>query len=104
MAAKIHPWKTRKNPDTGRYEAEIDGVWRSRQYAWQILRRMENKCKTCGRPALKADYPFCRRCARAQAIHKCGKWSGSWKEGSRGRRPMPSESYTKLLPRVKTPT
>jgi len=99
---KIHPWPTRKNPDTGRYEVQIQGIWRSRQYAWQLLRRMEGLCKSCGRKALKKDYPFCRRCAKKKAIDKHGKWNGPKKLGSRGRPSESANSYTKYLPNVKS--
>ena len=99
MNTKIHPWPTRKNPDTQRYEVLIAGVWRSRQYAWQLLRRMENKCKQCGRDALRKDYPFCRRCARVQSIRQTGKWGGPQKQGKRGRPPHTMDDYTKMLPR-----
>lgn len=95
---KIHPWPTRRNPLTGRYEALIAGEWRSRQYAWQLLRRMDRKCSLCGREPLRADYPLCRRCARKQSILKVGKWEGPWREGKRGRRPKSPDYYSKFLP------
>jgi hypothetical protein len=95
---KIHPWPTRRHPETGRYEVLIAGVWRSRQYAWQVLRRIENKCKICGHDALKKDYPYCRRCARAEAIRRTGKWNGAWEEGRRGCPPVPSSEFEQLLP------
>jgi len=53
MNTKIHPWPTRKNPDTGRYEVQIQGVWRSRQYAWQLLRLMKRKAQKKEGPGRK---------------------------------------------------
>lgn len=95
---KIHPWPTRTNPDTGRHEVLIAKEWRSRQYAWQLLRRMENRCRLCGRKALRVDYPLCRRCARHENIRNQGKWNGPQREGTRGRIPKPANYYSQLLP------
>lgn len=98
MPAKIHPWPTRRHPETGRYEVLIAERWVSRQRAWAILQRMDGRCPQCGVESISSH---CPKCARKKALGKGYRWIGPWKQGRRGRPPKQVEAYSKLLPTVK---
>lgn len=58
MPAKVHPWPTRRN-ESGRYEVLIDGVWLSRQRAWQVIRKRDGRCIYCGHPRHPESAQYC---------------------------------------------
>lgn len=86
-----HPWPRRTNPKTGRVEALIDGVWVSRQRAWQLARVLEGNCAKCGK-ARNQYGTLCDRCHTRLLVYK-RKLQGNkpWTPGGPGRPPKGSE-------------
>jgi len=81
-------WPRRVNPDTGRHEIQVDGVWGSRQRAWQKARILEGRCARCGEP--RHLYAIvCDLCHDRMARRRHGKTgSHSWVPGGAGRPPI----------------
>ena len=59
----------------------------SRQRAWQIIKKAEGRCETCGMPKITSRY--CEKHAIAERKRKReSKGHKPWRLGSKGRKPQ----------------
>jgi len=89
--SRKHPWPVRKDPLTGRYEVCVNGVWVSRQRAWQKMRVLSGRCRRCGRDR-HLYAAVCDGCAEEIRTEKRHRFAHrAWHPGSPGRKPKTAD-------------